>query len=279
MSEIPDSTVERLPIYLRVLTEAREAGVKVMGSPEIASPAGTNAAQVRKDLSYLGELGVRGVGYDVGALAEHITRILGLSARRKVAVIGAGRLGTALVSYFSMIDRGFVVVSLFDSDPGRIGLSVGDVTVRDIADLETSLCEDCVDIAVLTTPASVAQSIADRATASGVQAVLKVLEEMHIPIDYVAGTSMGSIIGGLYASGMSPQEIELVKSGLIDGLAGKKNVYVTHPLSTTAGCTLSRTIEVPAGKKTTLHLVVGHHPEGDWTLIVRANGKRFHAST
>lgn len=181
MSDIPDSTVERLPIYLRVLREAQDRDIKVMGSPEIAVEAGTNAAQVRKDLSYLGELGVRGVGYDVAGLRDHVTKVLGLSTARRVAVVGAGRLGTALVSYFGMIDRGFTVVSLFDSDPARIGLSVGEVTVRDVADMEKALCEDCVDIAVITTPASAAQAIADRITGCGVRAVLS-FAPVHVQV-------------------------------------------------------------------------------------------------
>lgn len=110
-----------------------------------------------------------------------MTRVLGLKTARRVAVIGAGRLGTALVSYFGMIDRGFTVVSVFDSDPSRIGLSVGEVTVRDVADLETALCEDCVDIGVITTPATAAQSVADRVTAAGVKAVLS-FAPIHVDV-------------------------------------------------------------------------------------------------
>lgn len=181
MEELPESTVQRLPIYLRGLIEAHADGIDLVGSPDIAKMAGTNAAQVRKDLSYLGELGVRGVGYEVRGLIDHITKVLGLSTARRVAVIGAGRLGTALVSYFGMIERGFTVVSLFDCDRSRIGLSVGAVTVRDVSDLESALCEDCVDIAVITTPAPAAQEIADRVVASGVKALLS-FAPVHVKV-------------------------------------------------------------------------------------------------
>jgi redox-sensing transcriptional repressor len=172
MSQVPQSTIERLPVYLRALLEAKAARMPLVNSQDIAAMAGTNAAQVRKDLSYLGELGTRGIGYDVDSLIAHISSWLGLTEERRIAVVGAGRLGTALVSYVGLAERGFHVAAVFDAEPSKIGLSVGDVPVRDVEDLESALCEGCVDIVVITTPADVAQAVADRTVAAGIKAIL-----------------------------------------------------------------------------------------------------------
>lgn len=172
MSQVPQSTIQRLPVYLRALLEAKAARMPLVSSQDIASMVGSNAAQVRKDLSYLGELGTRGIGYDVDSVIAHISSWLGLTEERRIAVIGAGRLGTALVSYVGLAERGFHVAAVFDSEPSKIGLSVGDVPVRDVEDLESALCEGCVDIVVITTPADVAQSVADRVATAGIKAIL-----------------------------------------------------------------------------------------------------------
>jgi redox-sensing transcriptional repressor len=172
MSEVPDTTVQRLPVYLRALLQCKAERIPLVNSVDIAHMAGTNAAQVRKDLSYLGELGTRGIGYDVDSLIGDISARLGLTEERKIAVVGAGRLGTALVSYRGLAERGFQVVAVFDSDPAKVGLSIGEVVVRPVADLETALCEGCVDIAVITTPADAAQDVADRVVRGGVTAIL-----------------------------------------------------------------------------------------------------------
>ncbi len=183
---IPETTIARLPIYLRALAAARSDGVDVIRSSAIAAAAGTNAAQVRKDLSHLGELGTRGVGYDVETLHGHIVEVLGLSAGHKVAVVGAGRLGTALINYVGMVEREFAVVAVFDSDPEKIGTEVGGVTIQDVADLESALCEGCADIVVITTPADVAQRIADKAVAGRVPAILDFAPTtLHVPDDVI----------------------------------------------------------------------------------------------
>lgn len=169
---VPAATIQRLPIYLRCLLEAQAARRPVINSEGLAQMSGTNAAQVRKDLSHFGELGTRGVGYDVASLAGHLTRLLGIDERRRVAIVGYGRLGSALQSYPGFSERGFEVVAVFDTDPARIGAPAGDLLVRDVAELEPAVAEEAVDIVIITTPAEVAQDVADAAVAGGVRAIL-----------------------------------------------------------------------------------------------------------
>jgi len=171
--------VNRLPIYLRCLVQARVIGMQVVNSLQLAQMAGTNAAQVRKDLSYLGELGTRGLGYDVAALIVHVSEVLGLSSVRRVAIVGFGRLGAALVGYPGFADRGFQIVGVFDDDPLKIGKVIdrrGDVqdglTVRSAANLEADLRELGIEIVMLATPPDAAQSVVNRVAAAGVCAIL-----------------------------------------------------------------------------------------------------------
>jgi len=172
MGYVPEQTVNRLPIYLRCLNQARAVGTAVVNSVQLAQMAGTNAAQVRKDLSYLGELGTRGVGYDVEALLSHITDVLGLTDRRRVAIVGYGRLGGALHGYRGLADRGFDIVAVFDDDVAKIGSRAGDLTVLPVATLERDLRDLGVEIVILTTPTFVAQQMAERVAAAGVRAIM-----------------------------------------------------------------------------------------------------------
>jgi redox-sensing transcriptional repressor len=172
MEHVPDQTINRLPIYLRCLKRARVAGIGVVSSLQLAQMAGTNAAQVRKDLSYLGELGTRGIGYRVEPLVAHISSVLGLTEKRRVAIVGYGRLGGALHGYRGLADRGFGIVAVFDDDPAKVGTRAGDLTVLSVADLEGELRDLGVEIVILTTPTSVAQEIAERIAAAGVRAIM-----------------------------------------------------------------------------------------------------------
>ena len=174
MDRLPEQTIARLPIYLRCLTQARSIGMRLVNSLGIAQMAGTNAAQVRKDLSYLGELGTRGVGYDVAALAEHISEVLGLETPRRVAIVGFGRLGRALAVYPGFAEHGFHFVAAFDADPAAVRALQGDdaLDVHPIENLETALVTLGVEIVLLTTPAQVAQEMASRVAAGGVRAIL-----------------------------------------------------------------------------------------------------------
>jgi redox-sensing transcriptional repressor len=158
---IPEATVARLPLYLRVLSEdlTRRPGV-TMSSEALATRAGVNAAQVRKDLSHLGNYGVRGVGYDVDYLVAQIQRKLGLDAERRVAIVGVGNL------------RRFRIVAAFDSDPAKVGQVLGETVVRRAEELSEVVRREGVAIAVVTTPAPVAQGVTDRLVAAGVTSIL-----------------------------------------------------------------------------------------------------------
>ncbi|MHB1928900.1 MAG: redox-sensing transcriptional repressor Rex [Acidimicrobiales bacterium] len=166
---LPEATVARLPVYLRVLAEAAE---ETISSDDLASGAGVNAAQVRKDLSHLGSYGTRGVGYDVAYLVRQISRQLGLSGDRRVAIVGVGNLGHALAGYGGFGERGFRVVAAFDVDTRTVGQRVGGVVVEAFERLAEVVAEKGVEIALLTTPATAAQAAADAVVAAGVNSIL-----------------------------------------------------------------------------------------------------------
>ncbi len=168
---IPEATVTRLPLYLRVLGEA--AGhMDTISSEALAHRAGVNAAQVRKDLSYLGSYGTRGVGYEVEFLIRQINRRLGLDAERRVAIVGCGNLGQALAGYGGFPARGFHVVAAFDADPAKVGSVVGATTVQAASSMLEVLRDKEVDIAVITTPAPAAQAVADTLVEAGIRSIL-----------------------------------------------------------------------------------------------------------
>jgi redox-sensing transcriptional repressor len=169
---IPEATVARLPLYLRVLGEAAGERTTTLSSEVLAARAGVNAAQVRKDLSFLGSYGTRGVGYDVDYLVRQINRQLGLDDDRRVAIIGAGNLGQALASYAGFRARGFQVVAAFDADPAKVGSALGPTTVSALADMPATLRENEVEIAIITTPATAAQGVADVVIEAGVGSIL-----------------------------------------------------------------------------------------------------------
>lgn len=173
MNQVPETTIERLPVYLRCLHEAQAMRIPVISSEGIAQMSGGNAAQVRKDLNYLGELGTRGIGYEVDALAGHIARALGLTQQRKVALVGLGRLGGALLSYGGFGDRGLTWVAVYDADPDKIGSKAGGgLVVQPFDELAATLPALGPSIAVITTPAQAAQSVADALVAAGIRSIL-----------------------------------------------------------------------------------------------------------
>jgi redox-sensing transcriptional repressor len=170
---LPEATLRRLPLYLRALVEASGERLLMLSSEELAARAGVNAAQVRKDLSQLGSYGTRGVGYDTELLRQQINRQLGLDREHNVAVIGAGNLGQALGNYRGFSERGFNVVAAFDSDPAKFGSRLGsNAVVYPLSDLARVVQEKKITMALITTPAPVAQDIADRLVAAGVNSVL-----------------------------------------------------------------------------------------------------------
>lgn len=180
--KIADSTVRRLAIYLRFLEEFEQQGADTLSSGALATRAGTTSAQVRKDLSFFGSFGKRGLGYDVHALAGELREILGLNRRYRVVMVGAGRLASALVQYSGFHARGFDIVAVLEKDPAKIGQRWGEVHVQDVSRLEKVVREEAVDLAVLVTPADPAQALVDRLVSAGVTAILNFAPvQLHVP--------------------------------------------------------------------------------------------------
>jgi len=171
--EIPDIVIGRLPVYLRELDRLeREPGKLTTSSHELAERLGISSAQIRKDLSHFGEFGKQGTGYHIHYLIDRLTEILRLTQEWPVALVGAGFLGHALASYRGFQRRGFAITCVFDSDPAKVGVTIGELTVRDATELETALRKESIQIAILAVPADAAQATVDRLVAAGVRAIL-----------------------------------------------------------------------------------------------------------
>ena len=169
---IPEATVARLPVYLRTLVEMRDSQVTTVSSERLAEMAGVNAAKVRKDLSYLGSYGTRGVGYDVEYLLFQMSRELGLTHDWPVVIVGVGNLGAALANYGGFGDRGFPVAALVDADRGKVGTFVAGHAIHHLDELPDLVVERSIAIGIVATPASVAQEVADRLVDAGVTSIL-----------------------------------------------------------------------------------------------------------
>jgi redox-sensing transcriptional repressor len=172
VKRIADSTVRRLSAYLRFLEDFETRGLATISSEELAKLGGTTSAQVRKDLSFFGSFGKRGLGYSVPELAGRLREILGLGREWRVVIIGAGKIGAALAQYRGFRQRGFVILGAYDSNPEKIGKTVEGMAVSDIAQMERDFARGIPDIVVLTVPAEVAQGVLDRVVKAGVKAVL-----------------------------------------------------------------------------------------------------------
>ena len=169
---IPDATIARLPVYLRVLNQLADNGIDTVRSGALAEAAGVNSAQLRKDLSYLGSYGRRGVGYDVGYLRLQIGRAVGSTYDWPVIIVGLGNLGTALANYSGFYSRGFRVVGLIDPAPDLVGKMIHGLAIRDLDELEDVVASTAAAIAVIATPADAAQAVADRLVDAGVTSIL-----------------------------------------------------------------------------------------------------------
>jgi redox-sensing transcriptional repressor len=169
---IPEAAVARLAVYLRVLSGLAEQGVGTISSEELSAASGVNSAKLRKDLSYVGSYGTRGVGYEVAVLIEEIERILGLTRNHAVAVVGIGNLGHALANYGGFPSRGFPVVALFDLDDDLIGVPVGGIPVSHLDEIGAVCAEREVSIGVIATPPPAAQTVCDRLVSAGVRCIL-----------------------------------------------------------------------------------------------------------
>ena len=172
MKRIADSTVRRLSLYLRFLEEFEARGLATISSEELAARGGTTSAQVRKDLSFFGSFGKRGLGYSVPELASRLRQILGLGRRWRVIIIGAGKIGSALAQYRGFRQRGFEIVAVYDCDPSKVGHKLDGHIVRSVASLREDSAQEPPDIAVLTVPADAAQAVAERAIEAGIKAIM-----------------------------------------------------------------------------------------------------------
>lgn len=183
---IPDATVARLPVYLRSLVELSRTHTETISSERLAELAGVNAAKVRKDLSYLGSYGTRGVGYDVEYLLYQVRRELGLTQDWPVAIVGAGNLGRALADYKGFSDRGFPVVTLVDVDPAKLGTGRDGTTVHHIDELPGLVTERGIAVGVVATPPTAAQDVTNKLVAAGVGAILNFAPVLLTVPDHVS---------------------------------------------------------------------------------------------
>jgi redox-sensing transcriptional repressor len=184
VKRIADSTVRRLSAYLRFLEDFEHRGLTTISSEELAKRGGTTSAQVRKDLSFFGSFGKRGLGYSVPELAGRLREILGLGKEWRVIIVGAGKIGAALAQYRGFRQRGFNILAAYDNNPEKIGRRLEGIQVRDIAQLEQDIRREHPDIVVLTVPAEEAQSLVDRVVQAGVKAILNFAPtQLHAPTD------------------------------------------------------------------------------------------------
>src|SRR5215467_5825938 len=162
VKRIADSTVRRLSAYLRFLEDFEQRGLSTISSEELAKRGGTTSAQVRKDLSFFGSFGKRGLGYSVPELAGRLREILGLGREWRVVIVGAGKIGAALAQYRGFRQRGLTILAAYDNNPDKIGRKLEGIMVRDIEELEKDIQRDKPDIVVLTVPGDEAQAVLDR---------------------------------------------------------------------------------------------------------------------
>jgi redox-sensing transcriptional repressor len=173
-AKLPQTTIARLPVYLRSLVMLANKGEQIISSDGLAQLAGTNAAQLRKDLSYLGEFGTRGVGYEVDQLISEISKWLGLLRDRTVVIVGLGRLGGALVGYQGFSEKGFKVVGAFDRDPAIVGAEVDGLKINHINEFEDFVKDYSggIDIGIIATQAPSAQGVANKMVNAGIKAII-----------------------------------------------------------------------------------------------------------
>lgn len=183
---IPEATVSRLPLYHRALLALSRSAVTKVSSEQLAEMAGVNAAKVRKDLSYFGSYGTRGVGYEVDQLLEEIRNDLGLGRAWRCVLVGVGNLGSALISFAGFRDRGFEVVAALDVDPRRVGTTVAGVEVSHQDALGDVVADNDIAIGILTTPPEAAQQVADALVEAGVRSILSFAPTViEVPDDVV----------------------------------------------------------------------------------------------
>ncbi len=180
--EIPPVVIDRLPLYTRALSALQTEGRDVVSSQELGTRLGVTPAQIRKDLSYFGRFGKQGRGYNVQKLLDELHRILGLDRQWRMALVGVGKLGRAILGYEGFAPQGFRIVEAFDAHPERIGQRVNSLTVKDARDLEKVLSKAPVDVGIVAVPAESAQDVIDKLVNCGVRAILNYAPiAAHVP--------------------------------------------------------------------------------------------------
>lgn len=180
--KIPEATIIRLSVYSRYLNNLDKKGVTTVSSGEIAEGVNGSSAQVRKDLAYFGEFGTRGVGYNVKDLDHQIIKILGLTNKWNVIIVGAGNLGSALTQYKGFQERGFKILGVFDNDLNKVGLAIGGVPIYPISQLGDFIKKEKVEIGIVAVPAQYSQDVVDILVGSGISAVLNFAPRvMNVP--------------------------------------------------------------------------------------------------
>ncbi len=186
-TEVPDIVVSRLPLYLRALNFLAEEGVETISSAELAQRLGISSAQIRKDLSFFGEFGKQGTGYNVEFLRKKIKEILNLTRIWDVALVGAGDLGHALVHYGGFLGQGFRISLVFDNNPQKIGQEIAGLIIQPASRMKELIRQHGIQIAIIAVPASAAQKVTDELVAAGVRAILnyapitlKVPPDVHV---------------------------------------------------------------------------------------------------
>lgn len=188
--KISELTTNRLSVYLRCLNELAAEGQTTISSETLAAKFHLNSAQIRKDLAYFGEFGVRGVGYYIDDLRSHLTKILGLDKCHRVCIVGAGRIGTAIADYYGFKGTSFTVAALFDSDPKKIGKKVNGVPIFDAKSFSSVVKKDNIDLAIIAVPAEHAQSVLEKIVKAGIKAVLNVAP---VPLKAASGVKVKSV--------------------------------------------------------------------------------------
>ena len=181
--KISESAVRRLSLYLRILEDLERKGRNTVSSEEMSGRSATTAAQVRKDLSLFGSFGKRGLGYTVTELAERLKKILGLDRRWRVALVGVGRIGSALVEYGGFAERGYDVVAIFDSDASKVGGKWGGLCVRDISEFEAVSNDESVEMAILAIPVEAVPSVMEHVEKAGIRGILNFAPtKLNVPL-------------------------------------------------------------------------------------------------
>ena len=169
---IPQGVIERLPQYLNVLIQLRQEGQSTVSSARLGELTDVNPAQIRRDLTHFGSFGKRGIGYDVPMLIERVQRILGSDHTHRLALVGAGNLGSAIAGYQGLKNHGFIVSAVFDTDPRKIGTRIGELAVRDADSMDKVIGEQGIRIGVVAVPESAAQAVTDRLARAGIKVIL-----------------------------------------------------------------------------------------------------------